>query len=44
VPINVLCIERVSRVLDWSPRVSLARGIENTIADLKTGRSFSSLI
>ncbi|CAA2144836.1 NAD-dependent epimerase/dehydratase family protein [Methylobacterium bullatum] len=44
VPINVLCIERVRRVLDWSPRVSLATGIENTIADLKTGRSFSSLI
>lgn len=44
VPINVLCIERIRRTLDWAPSVSLSRGIESTIADLQAGRSFSSLI
>jgi len=44
VPVSVLSIERVSRAIKWSPRVSLALGIESTIADLRAGRPLSSLV
>lgn len=44
VPVNVLAIDRVCRALSWEPQVSLSAGIENTIGDLKTGCSFSSLV
>jgi UDP-glucose 4-epimerase len=43
VPVNVLAIERARRVLGWSPRLSFLRGIARTLADLASGRRFSTM-
>ena len=40
VPANVLSIDRVGAVYGWRPRLSLADGLQQTLADLGSGRRF----
>ncbi|MDE2240078.1 MAG: NAD-dependent epimerase/dehydratase family protein [Rhodospirillales bacterium] len=43
VPSNVLCIERVKKVLGWQPRLSFSDGLGRMLSDLATHRDFSTL-
>ena len=43
VPVSVLAIDRAKRVLNWSPKLSLAEGIQCTVADVEAHLPFSRL-
>ena len=38
---NVLNIERVRQVLDWTPSLSLTEGLERVVNELRRGRAGS---
>jgi UDP-glucose 4-epimerase len=44
VPVSILAIDRARRYLGWQPTISLAEGLDRTIADLIAARSFSTLV
>lgn len=43
VPSNVLCIERVQKILGWKPRLNFAAGLERMQSDLAAHREISTI-